>query len=185
MLIRRTPLRAAQRGFTLIELMITLVVLGVLVALGVPSFQAWLQNAQIRNAADAVMNGIQLARTEAVRRNRIVYFTFDAGSNWSVVCLRCVNNVDEVVQRRQGTEGSHTATIESGGRTMVTFSPIGAPMATNPADGSMPINTIDFTSSVTMAELRPLRITISPSGSVRLCDPDPKLPAGDPRRCVM
>jgi type IV fimbrial biogenesis protein FimT len=185
MLIGYTLRGAAQRGVTLIELMLALIVLSVLVALGVPSFQAWLQNAQIRNAADAVMNGITLARTEAVRRNRLVYFTFDGGSNWTVVCTRCANNADEIVQQRQGDEGSSAAKIDSGGRTMVTFSPIGAPMSTNPADGSMPIGTIDFTSSVTMDALRPLRIVISPAGSVRMCDPDPKLPADDPRRCVM
>ena len=185
MLIRTLTRRAVQRGVTIIELLIGLAVLGVLVALGVPSFQAWLQNAQIRNAADAVMNGVQLARTEAVRRNRLVYFSLDGGSNWTVVCVRCRNNADEVIQRRQGEEGSQSAKVESAGRTMVTFSPIGAPMSSNAVDGSLPISTIDFTSSVTMSALRPLRIMISPAGSVRMCDPDPKLPADDPRRCVM
>jgi len=181
MLIRHTLRPAAQRGVTMIELMIAIAVLGVLIALGVPSFQAWLQNAQIRNAADAVVNGIQLARTEAVRRNRMVYFALESGSNWTVTQF----NPKAIIQQRQGDEGSQTAVIDSGGRTMVTFSPIGAPMASNPEDGSMPISTIDFSSSVTTDAPRPLRIVISPAGSVRLCDPDPNLPAGDPRRCTM
>lgn len=177
--------RAEQRGVTMIELMLAIVVLGALITLGVPSFQAWLQNAQIRNAADAVMNGVQIARAEAVRRNRTVYFSLDDGSNWTVVCMRCRNGADEIVQQRQGEEGVQSAKVDAGGRRIVTFSPIGAPMSSNAVDGSLPITTIDFTSSATMDALRPLRLVISAAGSVRMCDPDPKLPVGDPRRCVL
>ena len=181
MLILRTMRPRAQRGVTLIELMLGLVVLGVLLAVGVPSFQAWLQNAQIRTATDALMNGIQSARTEAVRRNKVVYFALEAGTDWTVLQF----NPKLVLQERRGDEGSQTALIDSGGRAMVSFSPIGAPMATNPEDGSLPITTIDVTSTVTVAAVRPLRIVISPSGAVRMCDPDPNLPADDPRRCTI
>ncbi|HXV08626.1 MAG TPA: GspH/FimT family protein [Burkholderiales bacterium] len=173
--------RRGQRGVTLIELMLALVVLAVLLTLGVPSFQAWLQNTQIRTATDALMNGLQMARTEAVRRNTIVYFALETGSNWTVTQF----NPKQVLQERRGDEGSQTAVIDSGGRTMVSFSPIGAPMATNPEDGSLPIATINVTSAVTVEAVRPLRIVISPSGAVRMCDPDPNLPAGDPRRCTI
>ena len=70
MLTVRTP----QRGFTIIEVMISLVVLGVLLALGAPGFIEWLQNQQIRAAAEATLNGLQVARGEAVRRNTPVRF---------------------------------------------------------------------------------------------------------------
>ena len=49
---------------TLIEMLIGLVILGVLMALGVPSFFAWLQSTQVRNAAESIQNGLQLARAE-------------------------------------------------------------------------------------------------------------------------
>ena len=67
-------MRASQRGFTIIEVMISLVVLGVLLALGAPGFVEWLQNQQIRAAAEATLNGLQVARAEAVRRNTPVRF---------------------------------------------------------------------------------------------------------------
>ena len=71
-----------------------------------------------------------------------------------------------------------------GGADRVTFNPIGAPAGGN-QDGSFPIQQIDITSSrQRLTGLRPLRIVISVSGSVRMCDPDPNLPAGDPRRCT-
>jgi type IV fimbrial biogenesis protein FimT len=67
-------MRASQRGLNLIEVMISLVVLGVLISLGAPGFVEWLQNQQIRAAAEATLNGLQVARGEAVRRNTPVRF---------------------------------------------------------------------------------------------------------------
>ena len=67
-------MRTSQRGFTIVEIMISLVVLGVLIGLGAPGFVEWLQNQQIRAAAEATLNGLQVARGEAVRRNAPVRF---------------------------------------------------------------------------------------------------------------
>jgi type IV fimbrial biogenesis protein FimT len=67
-------MRTSQRGFTIVEVMISLVVLGVLIGLGAPGFVEWLQNQQIRAAAEATLNGLQVARGEAVRRNTPVRF---------------------------------------------------------------------------------------------------------------
>jgi type IV fimbrial biogenesis protein FimT len=67
-------MRTFQRGFTIVEVMISLVVLGVLIGLGAPGFVEWLQNQQIRGAAEATLNGLQVARGEAVRRNTQVRF---------------------------------------------------------------------------------------------------------------
>src|SRR5882672_5111861 len=67
-------MRSFRRGFTIVEVMISLVVIGVLLALGAPGFIEWLQNQQIRAAAEATLNGLQVARGEAVRRNTRVRF---------------------------------------------------------------------------------------------------------------
>ncbi len=67
-------MRSFRRGFTIVEVMISLVVIGVLLALGAPGFIEWLQNQQIRAAAEATLNGLQVARGEAVRRNTPVRF---------------------------------------------------------------------------------------------------------------
>jgi type IV fimbrial biogenesis protein FimT len=62
-------LRYRQHGFTLIELMIGLVIMGTLFALAIPSFRTWIQNQQIRTGAESILNGIQLARSTAVNNN--------------------------------------------------------------------------------------------------------------------
>ena len=84
-----------KAGFTLVELVITMAVLAVLLALGLPSFNIWTQNSQIRTVAGAIQNGLNLARAEAVRRNSLVRFQLTSsiddnctisttGNNWLV-----------------------------------------------------------------------------------------------------
>ncbi|GHU28286.1 hypothetical protein AGMMS50256_10130 [Betaproteobacteria bacterium] len=85
----------SSRGFSLTELMIVLAIMGVLLALAAPSFSRWISNAKIRTAAEAVLSGLQLARTEALNRNAIMRFQLtttvddscafsDAGPSWVV-----------------------------------------------------------------------------------------------------
>jgi type IV fimbrial biogenesis protein FimT len=169
-----------QAGVTIIELLIGITVLALLVGMGVPTFRSWIQNSQVRTAADTVLNGVQLARAEAIRRNKPVEFVLRTGADWSVVLV----NPRTTLQERLGSAGSKNATFTTtpAGADRVTFNPVGAPSGSN-QNGSFPIQEIDITSSQNVSGLRPLRIVISVSGSVRLCDPDPKLQAGDSRRC--
>ena len=170
-----------QGGFTLIEVMIALTLLALLMGIGVPTFRSWIQNSQVRTAADGVIAGIQLARSEAIRRNKPVEFDLRTGADWSVVLV----SPRTTIQDRKGNAGTKNAvfTVTPAGADRLTFNPVGAPSGNN-QDGSFPIQQIDITSSQTVDGLRPLRIVVSVAGSVRLCDPDPKLSAGDPRRCT-
>jgi type IV fimbrial biogenesis protein FimT len=176
MLMRAQP----DAGFTLIELLIGIGIVGILLMLAAPAFSVYIQNSRIRNVADGIMNGVQLARTEAVRLNRPVEFAFTGGGNWSV---NQVNPLQEI-QSRDGNEGMINTVIDSGTSNRITFTPLGAPLATNPLDGSNPMTRIDITASTTVAGTRPLRVLISPAGNVRMCDPSTNLPTGDPQRCT-
>ena len=63
-----------QHGVTLIELMITITVFGIAISLGAPAYTEWIQNTQIRTAAESVLSGLQLARAEGLKRNATVRF---------------------------------------------------------------------------------------------------------------
>lgn len=61
-------------GFSLIELMVGLTLLGLLLMLGLPAFTDMLQNRKLRASAEAISAGLHAARSEALRLNRPVEF---------------------------------------------------------------------------------------------------------------
>ena len=58
-----------KNGFTIIELMLTILVMSVVITLGVPSFSTSIQNNRITSQANSKIGAISFARTEAVKLN--------------------------------------------------------------------------------------------------------------------
>lgn len=67
--------RSSTHGMTLVELLVALTVLAFLMMAAMPSLAGWMRNTQIRTAAEAVLNGLNKARSEALRRNTLVSFS--------------------------------------------------------------------------------------------------------------
>ena len=78
---------ARQRGFTLIELMVVVAVLGTLVMLVAPSFRDMILMQRLRGINGQVTTDMQFARSEAVSRGRIarVALGFDANQTCYVI----------------------------------------------------------------------------------------------------
>jgi type IV fimbrial biogenesis protein FimT len=74
------------RGFTLIELMVTLVVLTVLVTIAVPSFSDYFEKTRVRGAADQITNLLARARQAAVKANMPISIVAieKSGGGWCV-----------------------------------------------------------------------------------------------------
>jgi type IV fimbrial biogenesis protein FimT len=66
--------RALQRGFTLIELMVTIAIAAILLGVAVPQLGHWAKRSAVVNAAESIQNGLRTAQAEAVRRNVQVEF---------------------------------------------------------------------------------------------------------------
>jgi type IV fimbrial biogenesis protein FimT len=73
-----------QQGFTLIELMITIAILGVLAMAGIPELASYLGNSKLRESANTVAAAVSLARSEAIKRNSTVSLTV-SGSTLTVL----------------------------------------------------------------------------------------------------
>lgn len=70
------------RGFTVIEMIITVAILVILIAVGIPSFRDFILVQRVKNASFEVFAALALARSEAVSRNNTVTIT-PTGANWS------------------------------------------------------------------------------------------------------
>lgn len=70
-----------QHGFTLIELLITISIFAILAAIAVPSFDGIALSSKLNSIANSFVGSIQLARSEAIKRNAAV--TLCASSNGS------------------------------------------------------------------------------------------------------
>lgn len=73
-----------QQGFTLIELMVTIALLAILLALATPSFTSIINSNRLASHANELVASLQTARMEAVRRNtRTVVCRSDNGTTCS------------------------------------------------------------------------------------------------------
>lgn len=184
----------------MVELIVTVSLAALLMALAVPSFRSWIGNAHIRAAGDAIQNSARMAQSEAVRRSRqVVLFRTDdatcsptltaatAGKYWALrtVALVAGQAIDVIqcgtlinAQSNVSISGPVTLCFNSGGRQAANPDPgIGGSACELDATGT---NVFDIASS---NGDRPLRVRVSLGGSVQMCDPAKTLSASTPDGC--
>lgn len=125
---------STQRGFTMVELLVTISIIGILSAIALPSFEGVLLSYKLRSYSNALVASVHLARGEAIKSNTTVLLCASTngtscGGVWrdGWIVLRGTT----VAQRLQGIATGYKIT-DSGGLTSLTFQPtgIGATQAT-------------------------------------------------------
>lgn len=166
-----------QRGMTLVELMIGLLILSIVLAKGLPTLLDYINNDRIRSAAEEFRSGLETARMEAIRRNTTVSFV-PASTGWSVVLPAANGNPDQVLHARaaKSNEAGLTAVASLAA---VGFNGSGRLAA--PGAFSMDIAPSAGLCQAAGGEARCLRVGVSPGGMVRMCDP--AVPADAPQGC--
>jgi type IV fimbrial biogenesis protein FimT len=61
-----------HKGFTLVELMVVIAIVGILSAMAAPSFNEYLARKRIQSLVSEFATSVRLTRSEALRRNRVV-----------------------------------------------------------------------------------------------------------------
>ncbi|HUP29607.1 MAG TPA: GspH/FimT family pseudopilin [Usitatibacter sp.] len=109
-------------GFTLTEMMIVLVIVGVLGAIAAPSMADMIRTQRLRTAAFDVFAALTLARSEAIKRNVAVTITPAGGTDWAQGWQTKDAN-DNVLQNQAAYSSCSTCTMT--GPTTVTYASSG------------------------------------------------------------
>ena len=199
------PRQTSVRGASLIEVVIVMVIMAMMLSYVMPELRDWMQNLKVRNAAESVKNGLELARMEALRRNGRVGFWLvsdsakvptNACSNASVspawvvsvddpagACGAAPSTSDapRLVQRSTALENASGLSVSAldaagGSADRVVFNGLGQVQA---IAGAASIQTVDIEGS--SGGTRRLRVVVEPGGAIRMCDRS--VASSDPRAC--
>jgi type IV fimbrial biogenesis protein FimT len=203
----RTPSRARQ-GFSLLELLVVMALIGIVLVMAVPAFGKWSADARLRAVSESLVNAIRQTQATAVAQGRTSLFalTSDASpvvtstaaansSNWFSE-LNLLGGSDDTQAGLglilKSTEGSqHKVTIV--GPALICFNSAGrqtslTPTATSLSSTSCTAPTNDASSPTTYtlsrtSASRSFKVLVYLGGRVRMCDTSKTLSSTNPDGC--
>jgi type IV fimbrial biogenesis protein FimT len=155
-------------GFTLIELLIVISIIGITLAIAAPSFQSLIASNRLTASANSLLSALQLAKSEAIKRNRLVIVS--KNSSWASGWIVYVDINQDGAQATDGTEPTistfdalntgFTVNPTNGYANVVTYRPDGRSTTNGSFYFCSPANTADFR-----------RVVIASTGRVRVETP--------------
>lgn len=166
-----------QRGLTIIELMTVLGVIAILAVIAFPSFNNLIAKRRVEGVFSEMHTDMQLARSEAIARNRAVRVTFGTGCYLvhvaspatTTACTQTTETIDPDDSKVKGVQlqaSANAALVPQDSLTFVEFDPV---RGTATWDGSGTAAAINVQSS---AGAWQLRTVVAAVGRVRTCSPN-------------
>lgn len=123
-----------RKGFTLLELMIAVVIIGVVLRVAMPNFQIWVSNQRLRDDMSQIEADIQVARMTAINRNIPVSVMFNQIASQYTVFID--DGQGGGTARDLAQNGTETTLIQRTLKNGITFSSVdfngGAALLFNP-----------------------------------------------------
>jgi type IV fimbrial biogenesis protein FimT len=193
-------------GFSLIELMVTLTLVGFLLVIAIPAFGKWSADARVRAVAESLTNAIRLTQSTAVSRGRTSMFALAtdtppgvtstptanspnwfaalnplAGSDETAAALGLILKSTEGTQRNVSVSGPALVCFNSFGRQ----TNLGA--AATSVNATCSVQTSDTTpTTYTVSQgsaTRKFNVLVYLGGRVRMCDAAKTLSSTNPDGC--
>jgi prepilin-type N-terminal cleavage/methylation domain-containing protein len=116
-----------KNGFSIIELMVTLIILSIVAAVAIPGFSRWLPNHHLKTAARDLYSNFQLAKMKAVRANGEYAVVLDPG-----------NGLYQLISG--GADGDYSTSGDNGAEKTVFFSTYGADIGYGHGNAGAPLD---------------------------------------------
>jgi len=165
-------------GFTLLELLVTLVVGGSLLAIGVPAFQSVIADQRSTASTNELIESFILARSEAIKRGRYVSVCIStdglgcsAGADWNdgwIIFVTAsatpgtVDAGDEILRVHQALSGAVDINALGNINSFISFRPVGTTGTTG----------VNFSGTLTLCDAHsytgPRGLVVSPSGRIQV-----------------
>lgn len=169
------PRPESQTGVTLVELVVTIAVLAILVALAAPSFRDFAERQALRGAADGIVNVVALAREEAAKRDQSVRVQFSvlgsavcAGAAVGTAACDCSKGTCPI-----GASADRAADLQAISASLPTFGD-DAGFIIDPKTGALldfgDVGSFELTSKLGYV----LQLNVGPMGRVTYCVPADK-----------
>jgi type IV fimbrial biogenesis protein FimT len=174
---------AVEQGFTLIELMVTLAMVAILMAIAVSSFTTLQRKAELTSFSNSLLSGINAARGEAMKRGRNAMVVPADGLSWNSgwTVFVDVNRdgayneaTDITVLKREAAPSYLTVTntaVTAADGLYIMYDASGYSRLTGGGFGAWTVQVArnDVTGSTLLAQTR--RIKIAATGRARVCTP--------------
>ena len=173
----------SNNGFTLIELVVTLVVVAILITIGIPSFEDFIKSNNIRANANTLLTDLHLARSEAVKRNgpvricksaNMIACTTNGGWEQGWIIFpdknknKIVDNGEPIIRSNGPTKGYLTIRGNALVKDSLLFESTGIPVSTSGKIVICDDRTADFGSAPANSKEKIRVIVISQSGRLRI-----------------
>jgi prepilin-type N-terminal cleavage/methylation domain-containing protein len=122
----RLPQLASRRAYTLAELLITIAIVGVLMAISLPRYGRIRDQGQMASAMTRFTRAVMAARQSAIQRGRPAYFKTSDSQIW-VTLDTTGNNTDSVIVTKviDLTEAYNVEVTEPAGLVAIQYDPRG------------------------------------------------------------